>query len=197
VATFIVPAAADAFQLPPFIAAEEFAAGTGGKVSAADPRLDVLLKGASAAVRRYCGWHIAPVLQEELVLDGPGGPLVLLPTLHLVDVVSFADDTRDVQPADLEWSDRGMVRRRGSRWTSKFRGIRATVQHGFDEAPDVAQIVQQVVANAIASPMGATREQAGQVSISWASTGPNVSGGISLLERDLAVLDLYRLPKGA
>lgn len=191
--TFIVEPAADAFQLPPFITKENFSQGTGGKIPTSDPRVEPLLKGASAAIRRYCGWHIAPVLQADLVLDGPGGSLLTLPTLRLVNVLSFQDDGNPVEVADLEWSERGMIRHRGRRLTRKFRGIEATVQHGWDEAPDVAQIVQQVVANALSSPLGATREQAGALSVSWATTAPGVSGGLSLLQRDLDVLNLYRL----
>jgi hypothetical protein len=41
--------------------------------------------------------------------------------------------------------------------------------------------------------MGATREQAGIYAASWATTAPGVSGGMSLLARDTAVLDTYRL----
>ena len=73
------------------------------------------------------------------------------------------------------------------------------VQHGFDldAVADLKQVVQQVVGNAISSPLGATREQAGAVSVSWATTAPGVSGGLSLLERDLMILDRYKLPRGA
>ena len=38
---------------------------------------------AQAAVRAYCGWHIAPSLSETLVLDGTGARAFILPTLHL------------------------------------------------------------------------------------------------------------------
>ena len=42
-------------------------------------------------------------------------------------------------------------------------------------------------------PMGATREQAGQVSVSWAYN-EGVSGGLTFTARDRALLDAYRLP---
>ncbi len=179
------------------LTADEFSAGTNGKISASDPRVQPLLDGASAAIRRYCGWHITPVLTETITLDGPGGSILMLPTLNLISVVSFTERGTAANVSELEWSAKGMVRRRHSRWTTRFRGLTVEMEHGYEDAPDVKAIVQQVVANAISSPMGATREQAGQVSISWATTAPGVSGGLSLLERDYAVLDLYRLPKAA
>lgn len=183
-------------MMEPFLRIDQFAAATGGQVAASDARLGPLLDAASAAVRRYCGWHISPVAEETLVLDGPGGDLLVLPTLRLEMVTSLTVSGEAVDVAGLEWSGNGEVRRRGG-WPDRFRSVVIGIRHGFADAPDVQQIVQQVVANAISSPMGATREQAGQVSVQWSTTAPGVSGGLSLLERDLAVLDRYRLPGGA
>ena len=45
-----------------------------------------------AEVRAYCGWHIAPVVTETLTLDGPGGHLLVLPTLRLVDLLSVTNE---------------------------------------------------------------------------------------------------------
>lgn len=180
-------------MLPALVLPVDLADYTQGKVSADDPRLPPLLNAATVAVRRYCGWHIAPVVEEEFVLDGTGADVAMLPTMRVVDVLAFTDDGRAVDVASLEWSQKGMVRRRGGRWTDKFRGVRASVQHGYDDAPDVEQIIKQVVSAALSSPMGATREQAGALAVTWAATGVGVSGGLSLLERDLTILAQYRL----
>ncbi|MFB7798938.1 Gp19/Gp15/Gp42 family protein [Isoptericola sp. NPDC056134] len=181
----------------PLLTAAEFSAGTGGKIAADDPRVQKLLDGATRAIRRYCGWHVAPVLTETVKLDGPGGSLLRLPTLRLVDITVLKEGGVDQDVESLEWSEKGMIRRRHGCWTDRFRGIEATIEHGFEDADDVKQIIQQVVANAISSPLGATSEAAGALSVSWATTAPGVSGGLSLLERDLAVLELYRLEKAA
>ncbi|MGV3564158.1 MAG: hypothetical protein ACO1ON_12850 [Nocardioides sp.] len=132
------------------------------------------------------------MIEETITLDGPGGDLLALPTLRVEDITAVSVRGAALDVGDLEWSDKGMIRHR--RWPHRFRSVEVTFRHGFEHADDLKQVVQQVVANAIASPMGATREQAGQVSISWSTTAPGVSGGLSLLERDMAVLDLYRLP---
>lgn len=189
--------------MPPagLVTTTQLAAWTQGKVSATDPRLQGLIDGATAAVRRYCGWHIAPEYTETVTLDGPGGALLNLPTLHVTALGPVVELGTPLVPYDYntgtgsyEWSKLGSVLRHGW-WTKRYRAVTVTMTHGFDSAPDVAQIIMQVVAAAVSSPMGATREQAGQVSVSWATTAPGVAGGLSLLERDLAVLDSYRLER--
>jgi len=179
--------------LPPFLNPAEFSAGTGGKIAADDPRVQPLIDGATAAIRRYCGWHVAPVVAESVTLDGPGGHLLSFPTLRLESITALSECGKVADVADLEWSELGNVRKRRGCWTDRFRGITATIEHGFESVPDVAQIVQQVVANAVSSPLGATSESAGALSVSWATTAPGVSGGLSLLARDFAVLDMYRI----
>lgn len=184
-------------ELPPLLTAAEFSAGTGGKVDATDPRIQPLIDGATAAIRRHCGWHVGPVIEEDVRMDGSGGSVLVVPSMRVVDITGVIEDGRAwtaEEVADLEWSAAGMVRAQACRhWTSRYRGVTFSLRHGFDDFADVKQIVQQVVANALSSPMGATREQAGQVSISWSTTAPGVSGGLSLLERDMATLASYKL----
>jgi hypothetical protein len=186
----------------PLVMAVELSAATSGKILPTDPRLTGLLAGVSAGVRRYCGWHICPAVTETLTLDGPGGDLLVLPAMALTAVTavtelgtSLAVYVHATETGDYEWSANGEIRRIGARWTEHFRAITASITHGYAETPaDLAQVITQVCVNALASPMGATREQAIGFAASWSATGPGVSGGMSLLKRDLAILDLYRLP---
>src|SRR5690606_21826214 len=113
--------------LPPFLTPAEFSAGTGGKIAAGDPRVQPLIDGATAAIRRYCGWHVAPVVTEEVILDGPGGRLLSFPTLRLVSIGALSEDGEAAVVADLEWSELGNVRKRCGRWTDCFRGVTATI----------------------------------------------------------------------
>jgi hypothetical protein len=181
---------------PPIVTAAEVSTATKGQVAANDPRLGLLIKGASAGVRRYCGWHVTPNLSETLVMDGSGGDVQTLKTLHLTAVASVTEKGRTaplVEDVDFEWSELGSLRRLNGFWTFAYRGVTATITHGFDDADDVKQVVIQVVTVALSSPLGATREQAGALSVSWATTAPGVAGGMALLQRDLAVLDRYRI----
>jgi hypothetical protein len=198
VTTEIVEPDGDAFRLPPLVTAAEFSAWTGGKIPEADPRLEPLLLGASAGVRRWCGWHIAPVLEETLTGDGPAGRLLLLPTGRLLAVLEASDAGTVLDVSGVDFSRSGMVelpRTSGAWWSGRLGAVSVRVRHGYDlaDVPDVAQIVKQLTANALASPMGATREQAGTVSVAWATTAPGVSGGLSLLQRDMDILAAFKI----
>lgn len=181
-------------MLPPLATGEQIEAWTEGEVAADDPRLELLLGGASAAVRAYCGWHVAPVVRDTLtVTDHYGGGRldVLVPTGNLRDVTGVRVDGRPVDR--FAWDPSGAV------WAGPLSSgphrVEVDVEHGWhpSEVPALASIVVQVSVVALSSPKGATREAAGQVSVSWAQTAIGVSGGLTLLDRDLAVLDGYRI----
>src|SRR5690242_16511608 len=84
-----------------------------------------LLAYGVAAARRFCGWHVSPVIEaDEVTLDGPGGRLLTLPTLRLDELTQITEDGTDLVLADLEVSSKGMVRKRsGACWTARFSGL--------------------------------------------------------------------------
>lgn len=101
-------------------------------------------KAAQEAVRGYCGWHIAPSVTQKVTLDGPGGRLLLLPSLHVTEVVTVVNDGAVV--TDPEWSASGMIR---GCWSSRFRGIEVTFTHGFNPVPqDLLEVVTQMASYA-------------------------------------------------
>lgn len=180
--------------LPPLVSADALEAWTQGDIAADDPRLKLLMAGASAAIRKHAGWHIAPVVRDTItVTDHYGGGRldVLVPSGRVRDVSAVRVDGREVR--NFAWDEAGAV------WAGPLSAgphrIEVDLEHGHhvSEVPDLASVVVQVSAIAAASPKGATREQAGQVSITWAQTALGVSGGLTLLDRDLALVDSYRL----
>lgn len=179
----------------PLATPEQVAAYSKGQIADTDPRLNDALDGASAAIRRYCGWHITPKAEETLTLDGPGGRLLTLPTLNLADVSAVVENGTLLASDSYKWSADGLVRKVSGRWTDDYRSIQVSIVHGYEEwdAADVVSVALAVVTRQLSSPTGATREQAGQVSVSWALTAPGVSGGIALLENERSVLDHYRI----
>lgn len=190
----IVPEPEAAVTLPPLVTGDAIEAWTQGEIAADDPRLSLLIAGASGAIRRHCGWHIAPVVRDTLRVTVPygGGALdVLAPTLRLRNVTAVRIDGREV--------DRPAFDETGAVWAGYVSHgphvVEIDAEHGFhlSEVPDLAAIAVQVSVIAASSPKGATREQAGSVSVSWAQTGVNVSGGLTLMDRDLAIVDGYRI----
>lgn len=151
------------------------------------------LAAAEAAVRSYCGWHIAPSVIEDLVLDGGGTRSLFLKTLKLRNVLAAEVSGVAVDVATLEWSEAGFLRAPGI-FPDRLRSVKLTVEHGFDTAPDVAQIVRDIAARADAAPGGVVREQAGAVSITNSLTATGVSGGVVLMDHERRMLDKYRLP---
>jgi len=159
--------------------------------ASADPAQDDLA-AAEAVVRKYCGWHIAPVAREVMVLDGTGTSSLFIKSLRVVDVLAAEVDGTILDPATLEWSEAGYIRTAGV-WPDKLRSVRLTVDHGFEDVPDVAAIVRAIAARASASPTGVVREQAGAVSIGFSLTAPGVSGGVVLMDHERRMLDKYRI----
>lgn len=155
------------------------------------------LDAAEAAVRAYCGWHVAPVVLETVTVDGSGSEALFLRSLRVVDVTGVVQDGQELDIDGLEWSQDGFMRSPRGRWTRKLRGVTVTMSHGFDSVPDVVEIVRAISERAGVSPAGVVREQAGQVSLSYAQTASGVAGGVVLMDHERAMLDRYKLFGGA
>lgn len=181
-----------------FATPQELSDYTAGLISPTDVRSQVILDGATLAIQNYCGWNIAPAEDVTVYLDG-GASVLYLPTLKLNSVDSITVDGSVLTQTDYEWSRvTGNIRSKRGWFPDSWGGTVVSFNSGWAEAPaDLKQVVLQVSSQALSSPTGATREQAGQVAMSWGTTAPGVSGGLSLLARDLATVDQYRIAKEA
>lgn len=167
---------------------------TMGKIKESDPRSALLIQGAVASVRRHCGWHVSPPRTEDFILDGRGGYIQRLPSLHVVDVLAVADGGQELTyRTDYRWSEMGLLERMHGTWSRHYRDVEVTAIHGHTDVPDIIAMILSVIARTMASPMGATREQAGAMSVTWANTSPGVAGGMVLLKSELAMLSTFRL----
>lgn len=175
--------------LPDLISADQYSALTGGQSIA-----PAILSAASAAVRKFCRWHIAPRITETITVTPNDGPVVFLPTLRLVGVSDVNMCGYHWADADLDWDEAGMLSApyvwgQGRR----FRGLTVTITHGFDDVDDVLAVVVAVAARQAITPTGVVREQAGSVSIAPSLVAPNVAGGIVLLQHERDALAAYRV----
>lgn len=183
--------------LPDFATAEELEAFTKGQVDAMDERVTSAIKAVTSSIRREAGWHIGPVVENHtLVLDGPGGKKLNLPTMKLLDLKSLTNQGKvlDLLGDAVDWSEIGLVELRdGTRWTDRYRKIQAVLDHGYEDYSDLKFLTLSLASRGLSSPFGATREQAGSMSIQWATPQAGVAGGIVPTSVELTIVNKYKL----
>lgn len=179
-------------ELPPLITPAEVAAWTRGKIPQSAPGLEGACAGVSESIRDIIGWHLFPVLRIDDLIDGPGGRILHLPTRYLrsIEAVEYAGQPLDVDT--YRWSVSGFLESTYG-WPTGFRSIRVQFTSGFSAVPSsVKQLAVGIVSRAAASPLGLTREQAGQVSLGFGGSA-GAGGGIGLLESERTTLEPYRI----
>lgn len=66
------------------------------------------MRAAQAAIRKHCGWHVAPSVTRTIRLDGHGGDSLLLPSKHVTALSSLKlDGVEHVQ--DARFSEAGSL----------------------------------------------------------------------------------------
>lgn len=153
-----------------------------------------LENAASASVRAYCGWHVAPVVSETLTLDGPGGRTLLVPSMRIREVTKVVNDGRDVT-SEVRWSHRSGVMTLAGGWSCDVGAIEVELKHGFEfaEVPDVAAIVVAIGTRVSAGNGTVVQEAAGGMSRRFATTRDGNAPGVPLFATEQATLDRFRL----
>lgn len=166
---------------------------TAGRLHRDDPETERMLAAGLRAARRWCGWHVTPVLSEVgVVIDGPGSRLLRLPTLRLVELTKITEDSIDLGIDDLDVSRKGMVQKAsGLPWTGRFSGVVVSMQHGFDDADDFNAAVLSMIDRASYAPSGGRARVIGPFQYDIEKS----AGGWTDQER--STLALYQLEKPA
>lgn len=154
------------------------------------------LAAANQAIRTECGWHVAPIITEEFVLDGPGGTTLLVPSKRVREVVRATSDGRDVT-GEVRFSRRAGVLTLASGWSRDVGSIELTIVHGYelDEVSDVAGLIVTLTKRAAAS-LPAVQQSVGSASIRPLVGRDGSVLGVPLMESEKAVLAPYRLNWG-
>lgn len=168
---------------------------TKGILAEGDPAAGRFLAAGLAAAQRWCGWHVTPVREDhEVELDGPGGPLLRLPTLQLDELVSVVEDGVTLSLDDLEWSQVGLVRKKsGAYWSCKLGAITVTMTHGFTDAADFETAVFSFVDRVSKAPSGGKPVQVGP--FRWPEE--RIAAGTAFSMVELSILEQYRLERPA
>ena len=149
-------------------------------------------EAAEAAIRAYCGWHVAPVKRETLTVDGNGRTTLVLPTMRIQSVESVKIDGSNVTDS-VRWSTSGMLE--GVCFPRRFRAVEVTLEHGFsaDEIGDIAGLIGTLTKRFTTDPRIRSQSVAG-ASVSYFGS----NGGLShlLTVDEMAALAPYRLTWG-
>jgi hypothetical protein len=175
----------------------DLASYTQGRLDAAAADTRDVLVAALAAARRFCRWHVTPVhTDEEIILDGPGSPLLSLPTQRMTGVTSIVEDGVPVDLSLILWSRAGKVRKVfGGLWTVKYSGIVATITHGFDHAEDFQRAVLSYADRLSLSTSGGRRIVVGPFQYAPEETSGSRTTGASspFSAQETMLLSEYRL----
>lgn len=97
------------------------------------------------AIRSWCGWHVAPSATETIEVEGDGGRVILLPSLHVTDVSEIRNEAGDVV-SDYKWRRNGVVR---GCWASEDL-YAFDITHGYETMPTELQaIVDRIDADGV------------------------------------------------
>lgn len=167
-------------DLPPLVALADVPAGISQDA----------LDAASAAVRDYCGWHIAPSIGTTFARRPDGLRVVLLPSLYVTAVGSVTCDGAAVDASewDEDLIESGMLKRLRGVWHGR---VAVTFTHGYVSCPPaVVGVVAAIASSGVVGQGG--QQAAGPFSMtptSWAQ-----AGAIGLGAAHRSALDRYRLP---
>lgn len=135
------------------------------------PFAPALILGASESVRVDCGWHIAPEVESTVKMRG-GGTVLILPTLHLVDITSIKS-SRGVDISGYDFLENGVV----ERLAGFPRFVEVTFTHGFSKCPPA--LLGVIAERASTGSYGRVRQESlGSRSVSLESGYDSVGGDV-------------------
>lgn len=152
---------------------------------------------ATRAIRDYCGWHVAPILEETLTLDGTGTDTVLLPSRRVVAISDVKVGDTSLDPSTYEWSLDGLLRCRRGCWPDRYRILTVELEHGFSDDSVLSTVVASIVARIRMDPSGMLASQsAGTQRVSFGGRLASGGGGVGLLGTEKELLAPYKLNWG-
>ncbi|AJA43309.1 head-tail adaptor [Mycobacterium phage Sbash] len=160
-----------------------------------DTEAQAAIDAVLAAARRWCGWHVSPVIVDDVMeLDGPGGRVLSLPTLNLLSVKSVIELGVVLDVSTLDRSRRkGTLTKPYGRWTARDGAIVVTATHGFTEAEAAdwrRAVVQLVGQRAQTSRPSADlkRKKIDDVEYEWFETAVSVDAELSAVFAPFRIL---------
>lgn len=155
-------------------------------------------RAAQSAIRRHCGWHVAPSHTETLRIDAYGGRTLHLPTKHVTDIETLTIDGRDVL-SRCDWSQAGTMQLRNGYWPDRPGAVDVTFTHGWDidDVPEVAALILAIGKRARDQGRRGTvaRQAANGASVDYLTAG-GAPLSVPLLQIEKDALEVYRVNWG-
>lgn len=158
-------------------------------ILAADATIDAdfWAHAAQAAIRAWCGWHVAPSVTETLTVDGTGTRTLHLPTGHMTELGQVTVDGTLVTDR-IRWSSDGMLQLDpGRHWPDTLGSIAVEITHGYDPAdvPEVATLIAQIARRAAQSNGAITSQSVNGASVTFGTaSGAPISVPLLAIERE-------------
>ena len=198
-----------ASSLTDFLTTSEFNNFTSNKY-AGDVRVEPNIKSATRSIQNYCGWHIYPNLECEMVyrvLDLRdcfiGSDLLIqLPSTFTTEVSSVLlnavfDNNEWTGDAitDFDFTESGLLRLYSVSNIDRKSKIRIVFKSGLDASQiDVLkELTAHRVVHAVSSSYGVTSESAGGVSITYNSSWAGNTRSTALPDDNKEILNVYRV----
>lgn len=196
-------------SLTDFLTTFEFNNFTANKY-AGDVRVEPNIKSATRSIQNYCGWHIYPNLECEMVyrvLDLRdcfiGSDLLIqLPSTFTTEVSSVLlnavfDNNEWTGDAitDFDFTESGLLRLYSVSNIDRKSKIRIVFKSGLDDSQiDVLkELTAHRVVHAVSSSYGVTSESAGGVSITYNSSWAGNTRSTALPDDNKEILNVYRV----
>lgn len=137
-----------------------------------EARADFILSAVTSEVRKFSDQQFERVTDEEVILDGSGTQVLLLPGLPVIEVLSVFEGGTELDSSSYEWSAKGILRKSSGYWIQKFRNVVVTYTHGIPEVTDdIRMFVCSIAARAFVNPTGVTNESEGGYSAGYGYDG--------------------------
>lgn len=159
---------------------------------------------AWATIAAYCGWHVAPVRTDTMLVSPRHHSSYLsLPTLRVLDIEAVeirqghSEAWRTVPAESYEWDECGMLRAHAYLWPHRYRSVRVTLTHGYewDEIPHLVAMADAIERRARMNMGGIASQSVNGASVSFQTAG-GAPLSVPLLNIEKEALNAYRLGVG-
>ena len=189
-------------KLPDMLTEEEYNGLTGYKHEA-DVRDPGNIKAACAAIRNYCGWHLAPpepcelkmVMEDQRVTHVGRDLLIQLPAKFVSAVTSVT--IGEVGCSEFSFESNGILKVYNAplQGVKRYTPITITYTAGLpvEMMDGIKELVAHRVTHAAASSNGITSEAAGGVSVTYNAGWVNSARATALPNDNKEVLQPFRV----